>query len=307
VVARELSFAVTRAETGERVDKILARRLKLGRRATAELFASGKVRVDGRKVPKGFVVSAGQNVAANAICSSEATPEPDAPLNVRYVDDQVVVVDKPAGQPTAVVHAGDTGTLANALVGRYPEMADVGYSRREPGLVHRLDTGTSGLLVAARTQDAFMLLRDGLKRGALEKHYLAIVPAGLLPERGSFASWLATNPRDRRRVAVAHTPERLTGAQHRATHWRVLGSNGPWQLLRLFVSSAYRHQIRAHLAAMGFPIAGDVLYGGRVDSRLGHRHALHASYIAWAGEGTVGAFAVCADLPREMEDLLDPS
>jgi 23S rRNA pseudouridine1911/1915/1917 synthase len=305
VVAQKISFCITSAEAGERVDKLLARRLRLGRRLAAELFAGGKVRVDGRRVRKGFVVSAGQSVVAESVCANEAAPEPDAPLNVQFVNDDVVVVDKPAGQPSAVVRAGDTGTLASALLGRYPEMAHVGYSRRESGLVHRLDTGTSGLLVAARTQAAFVLLRDGLKRGALEKHYLAIVQARPLPERGTLASWLATDPRNRRRVVVANAPTGLCGAQRRATHWQVLGASGTWQLLRLRVNSAYRHQIRAHLAAMGIPIAGDVLYGGHVDPRLGHRHALHASYIAWAGEGTVGAFAVHAGLPRDMLRLLD--
>jgi 23S rRNA pseudouridine1911/1915/1917 synthase len=305
VVAEKVSFCITPAEVGERVDKLVARKLQLGRRPTSELFAGGEVRVDGRRVRKGFVVSAGQSVVAESVCANEATPEPGAPLNVRFVNDDVVVVDKPAGQPSAVVRAGDTGTLASALLGRYPEMADVGYSAREPGLVHRLDTGTSGLLVAARTQAAFVLLRDGLKRGALEKHYLAIVQARPLPKRGTLASWLATDSRNRQRVVVAHTPDGLRGAQHRATHWQVLGSSGAWQLLRLRAKSAYRHQIRAHLAAMGIPIAGDVLYGGHVDPRLGHRHALHASYIAWAGEGTVGAFAVHAGLPRDMLRLLD--
>ena len=104
---------------------------------------------------------------------------------------------------------------------------------------------------------------------------------------------------------MASTPAGLRGAQYRETHWEVLRSGEAWQLVQVRVSSAYRHQIRAHLAAMGVPIAGDVLYGGTAEPKLGPRHALHASYIAWTGEGTVSPFAVRAELPREMAVLLD--
>lgn len=305
MVSREHRIVVDVGDGHQRIDRLLAARLGVGRRRLSALFSCGRVRVDGRVVPKSFVPHAGQVVTADPVESDEAAPEPAAPLRVHLVNAQVVVVEKPAGQPSAVLRAGDSGTLANALVGRYPEMAEVGYSKREPGLVHRLDTGTSGLLVAARSPAAFLALREGLKQGALEKRYLAIVPVGLRSQAGTFSSWLGTHPRDRRRVVAASGTDGLRAAERRTTHWRVIRENGPWQLLELLVSSAYRHQIRAHLAAMGVPIAGDVLYGGARHPGFDHRHALHASYVAWAGDTVVAAFAAQAELPSDMARLLE--
>ncbi|MBN1607064.1 MAG: RluA family pseudouridine synthase [Polyangiaceae bacterium] len=288
------------------MDKIIARHLRLGRRRVGELFARGAVRVQGRPAAKGVLGRAGQEVSVSFSPDEGPLPEPDAPLCVRLQTDGVVVVDKPAGQAAAALRSGERGTLAGALLGHYPEMKYVGYSVREPGLVHRLDTRTSGLLVAARAVDAFVTLREALARGALAKHYLAVVPAGDLPRAGEMTTWLAPAHRGSTRVAVAASPLALRGARRATTRWRVLQTAGPWQLVEVVAPHAYRHQVRAHLAALGFPIAGDELYGGSPVQRLGARHALHASYVAWAGDATLPSFEVASMLPREMVQLLHP-
>src|SRR4029079_18586264 len=147
------------------------------------------VRVNGRVVPKGGVVAAGDmiEVDEDLVRTGEApcVPDPNAPLIVRFENEKVLVVDKPAGQPTAPLRPGEMGTLANALVGHHPELAGIGYSAREPGIVHRLDTETSGVVVVARTADAFSKLRDALQNERLHKEYLLICRSEELPDSGT--------------------------------------------------------------------------------------------------------------------------
>jgi 23S rRNA pseudouridine1911/1915/1917 synthase len=297
-------FVVTLSEAGERLDKLIARHLHLGRRGVGELFARGAVRVEGRPAAKGALGRAGQEVSVSFRPDEGPLPEPNARLCVRLQTEGFVVVDKPAGQPTAALRSREPGTLAGALLGHYPEMKHIGCSVREPGLIHRLDTFTSGLLVAARTPEAFVKLREALACGALEKHYLALVPVGDLPCSGEMTTWLGLERRGSPRVVVAASPQALRGARHATTRWRVLQVARQWQLVEVVAPHAYRHQVRAHLAALGFPIAGDELYGGFRVERLGARHALHASYVAWAGDATLPSFAVASTLPSELEELL---
>ena len=151
---------------------------------------------------------------------------------------------------------------------------------------------------------AFVTLREALARGALQKHYLAVVPAGALPCSGEMTTWLGPERRGSGRVVVAASPRALRGARRATTRWHVLQAARDWQLVEVVAPHAYRHQVRVHLAALGFPIAGDVQYGGSPVEQLGARHALHASYVAWAGDATLPSFAVASTLPREMEQLL---
>jgi 23S rRNA pseudouridine1911/1915/1917 synthase len=297
-------FVVAPSEAGKRLDKIVALRLGLGRRRVAELFAQGAIEVQGRPTAKGGLARAGSSVTVNVPPGEGPLAEPGATLSVRLETDQLVVVDKPAGQPSAALRPGERGSLAGALLGHYPEMKHVGYGLREPGLIHRLDTGTSGLLVAARTEEAFLALREALKRGALSKRYLAIVAAGALDPDGEITSWLAPEHRGSARVVVAASSQGLRGARQATTRWHLVRTGGPWQLLEVTAPHAYRHQVRAHLAALGCPIAGDQLYGGQKLERLGLRHALHASYVAWAGDAMLPRFEVLSELPDELEQLL---
>jgi 23S rRNA pseudouridine1911/1915/1917 synthase len=291
-----ISFHVGDGEDGERLDRVVARHVKLGRRKLAELFQRGAVRVGGRVVKKGLVARKGEEVMVRL--APLIVPEPALPLDVRLETKDVVVVDKPAGQPTAPARDGDAGTLAGALLARYPEMAGVGYRAREPGLLHRLDTGTSGLVVAARSARVFTVLRSGLGEGRIEKRYLAVVLASGMPESGVIAARLEPDPSDGRRVVVTGEPGDA-GAAH-VTHYKTLRVEGQWALLEVLARHAYRHQVRVHLASLGNPIAGDALYGGPPAPLSSGRHALHASYVAWAGEADVPAFAVDCPPPADF-------
>jgi 23S rRNA pseudouridine1911/1915/1917 synthase len=300
----ELSFVVAEDEAGLRVDQLVVRHMgELGRRGVAELFRLGLVRADGRVAKKGDRASAGRTVSVVRGDATPIRPEAEAPLEVRLEREDLVVVRKPAGQPTAPIRLGESGTLAGALLGRYPELLGIGHQSREPGLLHRLDTQTSGLLVAARTVAVFEHLWRALSEGRIEKRYLAVVENRDLGDSGVVESSLAPDPSDPRRVAVVSRALSERGRPS-ITAWRRVRVAGRFALLEATAPHAYRHQVRVHLASIGHPIAGDSLYGGAPAEELGARHALHASYVAWAGDERVPAFAVEDPLPGELSALV---
>ena len=268
-------------EAGERLDVFLARRIPQLSRARAKvLIATGEVRVDGRRVKKSYAVEAGDRVTLEGMpgpADFDAAPDPSLALEVLLETDSYVVVDKPAGVPSHPLRAGELGTLAGALVARYPEMRGVGYRKREPGILHRLDTGTSGLMLAARDQQTFDELRRMLQAGEIEKRYLArcvgVVPAPLVIDTP-----IATDPRDRRKVRVCTDPREVKrlGAQSARTEVLISTPAEKGSLVELRANNARRHQIRVHLASIGHPLLGDPLYGG---PPLDHHHLLHASSL----------------------------
>lgn len=307
----KLERTVPDTMNGERLDKVIVALVEGASRARVrKAIEGGGVRVNGRPVPKGGLVKAGDviEVEASAVQSGEGpcTPEPDASLVVRYEGPKVLVVEKPAGQPTAPLRTDEVGTLANALVGRYPELAGVGYSPREPGIVHRLDTDTSGLVVVARTKEAFELLREALQSEAIAKEYLLVCPSEGLPDQGTIEYPIANHPKDKKRVYPCIHPRDVMRYAPRpaATQYQVEARVGKWALVRAEAARAVRHQLRAHFAALGHPLAGDALYGGEEVPGLA-RHALHAARVRWGGGGDAGlAFDVAAPLPDDMAALV---
>ena len=300
-------YIVPKELDGARVDKAAsALATDVSRAKMKVAIADGSVRVNGRRRPKGATVAEGEVItilaAAVAPQDGAAMPEPDAPLRVLFTSNGVLVVDKPAGQPSAPLEEGETGTLANALVGHYPELANVGYTPREPGLLHRLDTDTSGLLVVARTTEAFERLKTGLKADRLHKSYLLVCRAHDLPESGTIEFPIASHPKDQRRVYACVHPRDVARYTPRPakTTYEVVERGPKWALVRALVARALRHQIRAHFAAIDHPLAGDILYGGEAVS-LGH-HALHAAHVTFEDDEL--GFDVTSPLPVEMATLV---
>jgi 23S rRNA pseudouridine1911/1915/1917 synthase len=305
-------FRVPQELDGARVDKAaLALVTGLSRAQVKRAISEGTIRVEGRYRPKGAVVAAGEVltiVTDAALTDGSAAPTPLAPLQVVQESDLVVIVDKPAGQATAPLRSGETGTLANALVGRYAEMAGVGYGPREPGLLHRLDTGTSGLLIAARTKAAFDALATALKAGAIVKEYTLVCTGADLPDTSVIEFPIAKHPKDQRRVYPCIHPRDVMRYAPRpaSTRYEVIRREGPWALVLATVSRALRHQIRAHFAAIGHPLAGDALYGGPPIPGL-ERHALHASRVAFDSAEPALTFDVRSPLPAELLRILSTS
>lgn len=304
------TITIDETHTGMRLDKVVALSLGLGRGPVRRLFDEKRVRIGRRPGVKGDVLPTGAVVEINLPDGAEdgaalAEADPARPLVVLVETAEAVVIDKPAGQPSAPLRPDETGTVANALVARYPEMAGVGFHPREPGLVHRLDTGTSGVLVAARSAAAFEALSAGLKAGRLAKDYLAVCQDDELPETGHVDIPLAPHPKDTRRVLACLHPRDVERLDPRpaSTEYRVERRSNGRALVRVRAPRALRHQIRAHLSAIGCPIVGDELYGAEPLPGFG-RHALHATFVGWRGGEGISPFDARSALPAELEALL---
>lgn len=305
--ARHIELEVRANDDGSRLDKFLAQYVPgVGRKKAAELCAAGRVRVDGLRARKSAVLPAGAKVRVELTEPTSLEPEPEVPLELRLERPAFVVVNKPAGMPTAPLDTAERGTLCGALLARYPEMRGVGHREREPGIVHRLDTQTSGLVLAARSQASFTRLSRALESEELQKGYLAIVSAAGLADTGEISRALAPDPAHPERVRVLDRTEQASYARHKITRYRLVRVAGARALLEVRVGSAFRHQIRAHLAAIGHPIAGDAVYGGEPLPHLGTRHALHASRLSWSGIPGLPGFTVDEPLPPELAALLEP-
>lgn len=309
------TLSVPESLDGVRLDKALAQLLpELSRARVKRAIELGVVRVNGKRLPKGGTLAKGDAIRIDVaqVVDTPAVATPDAPLKVVLETDQVVVVDKPPGQATAPIRPGEQGTLVNAVLGRYPELvpadADtfIGHSARDPGVLHRLDTETSGAVVVARTGAAFEELKQALRDGKLDKRYLLVCASEGLPDEGTIEFPLANHPKDQRRVYACVHPRDVMRYEPRpaATRYRVVQRAGAWALVEARVGKALRHQIRAHFAAIEHPLAGDELYGGPVIRALG-RHALHAARVTWPGSSTVPAFDVAVPLPKDMATLIE--
>lgn len=293
-------WIVANDERGTRLDVHLARHIpELGRSGAQDLCERGLVTVDGRRSKKSATVEAGQRVAAElGDVLGHAHPEPEAALGVVLESEHLLVVNKPAGLPTGALPFRVAPTLAGALLGHFPELARVGFGPREPGLVHRLDTWTSGLVLAARSTTSFEHLRGALERGEIDKRYLALTARGI-PVRGEIDVPLVQDPKNPRRVVAG-----ALGTGHAClTEYERLEVRGEFALVGVRIAAGFRHQIRAHLGLAGFPLLGDSLYGGAPlpsgGQPMSERHALHASQIAGIGADGV-PFSASAPLPEDL-------
>ena len=240
-------------DAGQRVDVVLARRVpELSRARAKALIEEGAVRVGGRLVKKSFTVDAGDWVTLETLpgpVDFYAAPDPDLALDVLVETAGYVIVDKAAGVPSHPLKEGELGTLAGALVARYPEMRDVGYSKREPGILHRLDNDTSGVMLAARNPETFDALRKQLQAGEIEKRYLARCQ-GIVPAPVVIDTPIANDPRDRRKVRACTDLREIKRLRAQPARTEVLTSTPAehGSLIEVRANNARRHQVRAHLA-----------------------------------------------------------
>ncbi len=281
---------------GMRVDVWLAAALALPRTRVKELLDRGAVRIGGRPPRKGDRTVAGARVEVTLPGDDpRPVPQPELPLRLLHVDAQLVAVDKPAGLPSHPLAPGERGTVVNALVARHPECADASADPREGGLVHRLDTLTSGVLLAARTPEAWKVVREAFSGREVEKRYLAVV-TGPVADSGEIDLPL--------RHRADHVEPALSGGGREAlTDFRVLSRAADAALLDVGIRTGVLHQIRAHLAASGAPVLGDADYGGRPQPGL-DRFFLHAARLGLAHPATGSRLEIAAPLPEELRRVL---
>jgi len=295
---------IVQPDEGGRLDQFLVRRVPgCSRRTARAAIAAGAVRVNGLLGRKGDTVRAPDVVALDrSIFERELIPQPQLDLTVLYADEALVAVDKPAGMPAVALRADDRGTVANYLVGRYPELREVGGTRFEAGLVHRLDTPTSGALLAARSAAAWQALRAEFRARRVHKLYLAVV-AGELTTSGTIDAPIAHRSRHSRRMCVCTDPARAAAlcARPARTSYRPLRRIGGTTLLAVRISTGVRHQIRVHLASIGHPIIGDATYGEASTTHAAPRLLLHASRICIAHPVGGWRLRIRCPLPEEFQ------
>lgn len=296
-------LTVEPASAGARLDRWLTERFPaLSRARLQTLIRGGLVRVDGAMLKAAHRLRGGENVEIEIPppAAEELVPEPTA-LSVVYEDDHVLVVDKPAGM---VVHPGAGrahGTLAAAVLAHSPTVAGVGGPRR-PGIVHRLDKDTSGLLVIAKTQAAYDDLVAQLASRTVTRRYLAVVHGRVRAADGVVNAPIGRHPRDRVKMAV-----RPAGRGKRAvTRYRVLERFPHFTFLELHLETGRTHQIRVHLASLGHPVVGDQVYGKprlRPPVEL-DGYALHAAGLTFVHPAFRKSVELDAPVPARMERLL---
>ncbi len=302
-------FVVATEHAGARLDRYLAERLpELSRTRVQELIDEGRARVNGAPARRAHRVAAGEAIEIAIVLRPPLAAVPEAiPLDVLYEDDDLAVVNKPAGM---VVHAGAGaahGTLVNALLHRYASLSGASGALR-PGIVHRLDRGTSGVLVIARNDRAHRKLAEQFRTRHVEKTYLALVHGRLERDRGTIALPIARDLRRRTRM----TARRREGREA-STDWRVLARLDGFTLVEVALHTGRTHQIRVHFSALRHPVVGDALYGAPREVRGGKgvrlsplgRNFLHAACIRFLHPRTGAAVEVRAALPQELREYLD--
>lgn len=299
-----MTITVAEQDAGARLDLLVGVRAGLSRRRLSALFDAGLVKRNGRRAAKGAVIAAGDVVEIDdaALCAPAVNPAPGAPLEVIYEDTHLAAVVKPAGVPTHHNRPGGGMTLADAVAGRWPEALGVGTRGREPGLVHRLDTGTSGLLLVARTEAAFTALRAAFASGAVEKEYVAAVE-GRPPVSGVIDLPLAHHPKNTRKMITVEPGRKAGRAWPAVTSYEAVRRGPRGALLNVAIEGGVMHQIRVHLAHAGFPVAGDALYGSTAIIP-GGRFLLHASRIALVHPITGTPLCFESDLPAAFWEFL---
>ncbi len=291
---------VTAKESGERIDALLARQEAISSRsAAAKLLEGGRVTVCGAAVRKNYRVSAGDTftVALPEPAPVETEAQP-IPLDVVYEDGDVIVVNKPRGMVVHPAPGHPDGTLVNALLAHCGDsLSGVGGALR-PGIVHRIDKDTSGLIIAAKNDRAHESLSAQLKDRSLSRVYDAVCHGSFREDAGTVDAPIGRDPRNRQRMAVTEK-----NARPAVTHWEVLARYARHTYIRCRLETGRTHQIRVHMAHTGHPLLGDTVYGGRRDKGL-ESQCLHARGLKFVHPSTGERIELWTDLPGWFSEVL---
>ena len=308
--AKSLKWTVPAQSAPLRLDGFVRCALPhLSRRALDRAIGEKLFLINGRAGKKGDRLAAGDWVAfAGPVEWLAERPPPTERFNVPiiYEDDAILALDKPAGMASHGFSARDDATLTNFLLARWPGLYNVGKSRWEPGLVHRLDVETSGVILVAKTQSAFDSLRAQFRRREVSKTYWALAWGDTL-DRGTIDIPLAHDGSDKRRMravmpSASGKPARSWPA---LTHYRKIAAAHAMSLLEIIMATGVTHQIRVHLAAIGHPIIGDALYGAEGKEKFGlQRHFLHARALEFRHTESQRMVRLESEIPGDLTEVL---
>ncbi|WAH35514.1 RluA family pseudouridine synthase [Alicyclobacillus dauci] len=298
------TYEVTEQETGERLDKWLTERLQeddvdISRSVVQQWLKSGLIaRRPAGKVKASDAVEDGQQYDVEVPEEEPFTVLPDdIPIDIVYEDDDVVVVNKPRGLVVHPAAGHPRGTLINALFAKGIKLSSLGGEMR-PGVVHRIDRDTSGLVMFAKTDRAYYALTEQLRHHTVERKYIAIVHGRMGHESGTIEMPIARDPQDRQRMAV------IEGGKRAVTHFQVIERFDKYSLVECRLETGRTHQIRVHFAEIGHPLAGDQVYGRRHTLPIDGQ-ALHAQTLGFDHPATGELVTLTSELPTDMAGLIE--
>ena len=296
-MTRELTAATEHA--GVRLDAFLSADGALTRSQAARLIAEGRVRVNGKPAAKSARLSGGETVTVDVPQLREtALPPQDIPLDVVYEDDDVIVVNKPTGLVVHPAPGHPDGTLVNALLHHCGDsLSGIGGEKR-PGIVHRIDRDTSGLIIAAKNDAAHLALSTQLKDHSLSRTYECLVTGNMKQDSGTVDAPIGRSSADRKKMAVVPTGRRAV------THWEVVARYPGVTHLRCRLETGRTHQIRVHMAYIGHPILGDTVYGAKKPVPGLTGQCLHATGLRFVHPRTGEPVELHCPLPPEFTAML---
>jgi 23S rRNA pseudouridine1911/1915/1917 synthase len=298
-VTSESVVSLTIERGGERLDKVIPAHVPdLSRAVVQRLIKTGEVTINGRPGKPSYRVQVGDEVVVRIPAEM---PEPvvaeDIPLDIIYEDDVLLVVNKPAGMVVHPALGHTSGTLVNAVLAHCPQVADVGGLERA-GIVHRLDKDTSGLILIAKDETTRAALQRQFKRRQVAKTYLALVEGQVQPREGVIEAPVGRDKRQRKQMAVVRR-----GREAR-TMYRAVEYFADHTLLEVRPHTGRTHQVRVHLAWLGYPVVGDTVYGRRRQRLLSDRHFLHAAQLRFTHPTVGEEVDFRAPLPPELSTVL---
>jgi 23S rRNA pseudouridine1911/1915/1917 synthase len=290
-------YQLEASRDGERLDRFVSENCPgLSRTHAQKLIIDGLVTVNGQYTKAGHRLNAGDAVTVTIPPEPLPTMAPeDIPLDIIYEDADLLVVNKPAGMTVHPAPGHPGHTLANAVLAHFPKLKDEENTLR-PGIVHRLDKDTSGLIIVAKNRAAQANLADQFKARTVKKSYLVLVKGRLTPETGIIEAVIGRDPRNRQRMAV------VTKGREAKTAYRVVKYTGKYSLLEIKPETGRTHQIRVHLAAIGYPVVGDATYG--VKNPHLSRQFLHAGKLGFNLPSTGEWVEYESPLPEDLERAL---
>jgi 23S rRNA pseudouridine1911/1915/1917 synthase len=292
---KRLEFTVS--ISGERLDKYLAEQCQISRSYAKKLISEGQVTVNGRSAKASQKLNIGDRIVAEILPPSPISLAPEAiPLKVIYEDNDLIVIDKPAGLVVHPAAGHHSGTLVNAILAHCPDLGTIKGTIR-PGIVHRLDRDTSGLMMVAKNDAAHASLSRQIKQRSIKKGYLALLVGHLSPDQGAIEAPIGRHPKDRKRMAV------VSGGREARTAYKVIEYFDGYTLVEAMPETGRTHQIRVHFAAIGHPIFGDPVYGKR--SPLLGRQFLHAYKLGFTLPSSGKYVEFKAELPPDLDDVLN--
>lgn len=286
-------------ESGKRIDKYISEKLDLTRSRVQKLIDDGMVTINGNVAKSSAKVNEGEvlSVEIPELKPLEIVPE-EIPLNILYDDDDVIVIDKPKGMVVHPANGNYTGTLVNAIMSKFGDNLSGINGVIRPGIVHRIDKDTSGVLVIAKNDKAHLKLAEQLKEHSMTRVYVAVVRGKLKEKVGTIDAPIGRNPKDRKKMGVVANGKRAV------THYKVIKELDDCSVIEVRLETGRTHQIRVHMSYIGHPLLGDSVYSNGKNKYGFVGQALHAKILGFIHPSTGEYMEFSSNLPEEFEKLL---